>query len=97
MSASFGFVGGVLALTALDAVVSSKGATDNVSGLLGTAAAIIRRLSDPSIPAIPDRRAGAGTSSIPLTTTPRAGTSTASTPGATRINPKTGAPSGLFT
>lgn len=60
MSASFGFIGGVLALTALDAVVTSKGATDNVTGLLGTASTIIRHLADPTVPAIPDRAGVSG-------------------------------------
>lgn len=96
MSATYGFLGGVLALTALDAVVSSKGATNNVSGLLGTAASIIRHLSDPTVPAIPDRSTGTSTSSAPLPAAPAPSTTTAGY-GSTSINTKTGSTSALFT
>lgn len=97
MSASFGLLGGVLALTALDAVVSSKGATDNVSGLLGTAAAIVRRLSDPSIAAIPDRsKGGAATSAAPAPSTSTA-PPVPTRYGSTTTNPKTGTTGAIFT
>lgn len=95
---SFGLIGGVLALTALDAVVTSKGATDNVTGILGAAASFVRRLADPSIPAIPDHRAkaGAATSAAPApsTTHPR---TVPTRYGATRTHTKTGSVSTLFT
>lgn len=56
MSARVGFVGGVLALTALEAVVSSRGASGRVSGALNGVASLIQRISDPEVPAIPDLR-----------------------------------------
>lgn len=56
MSARLGFVGTVLALTTLQAVTSSGNATGRVTGVLGGATNVLRRLSDPNIPAIPDLR-----------------------------------------
>lgn len=98
MSASFGLIGGVLALTALDAVVSSKGATNNVSGLLGTAAAIVRRLSDPTIAAIPDRsKSSSSTGANAPLPAPSTGPAVPTRYGSTTTNPKTGTTGAIFT
>lgn len=104
MSATFGFVGGVLALTALEAVVSSRGATNNVTGLLGASASLIRHLSDPTVPAIPDLSKGAGSAGPPTVAPGPPGAPSTLPPGAagagygaTQINPKTGASGALFT
>lgn len=56
MSARVGFVGGFLGLTLLQAVASSDHATGRIGQALTGAATIIRRLSDPKIPGIPDLR-----------------------------------------
>ncbi len=45
---------GILALAALEAVVSSGAAADRFGGLVKGAAAVIRYVLDPTVPAIPD-------------------------------------------
>jgi len=58
-----GMFAGFLALTLLDAVLRSKAGTEQIGTVLSTADNAFRRLTDPSIPAIPDlRQSGAGSS-----------------------------------
>lgn len=52
-----GFVGGVLALIALQ-VIASRGGSENVKGLFGAVGTTVKRALDPSVPAIPDLRKG---------------------------------------
>lgn len=74
MSARFGFLGGVLGLTALEIVVTSTSATGNVSGAMNALAGVLTRLMDPTIAAIPDLRTGSsapssytgGSATLPL-------------------------------
>lgn len=49
-----GFIGGFLALTALDAVVTTKGAGGNLAGIAKTGASILDRIVNPAVPAIPN-------------------------------------------
>lgn len=56
MSAVGGIVIGTLALSALEAVVTSKAGTENVSTVVDLATKTINRLVDPSVPLIPDLR-----------------------------------------
>lgn len=59
MSALSGFVGGVLGLSLLEAVVSSSQATGRVGGLFDSASNVLAHLASPDVPAIPDLRTGA--------------------------------------
>lgn len=63
MSARIGFVGGVLALTALEAVLSSQGATGRVTGAFSGLSSLLQRIADPTVPAIPDLRPAAAQTS----------------------------------
>ncbi|MCW2498139.1 hypothetical protein [Jatrophihabitans sp.] len=86
MSATSGFIGGVLLLSALEAVASSRFATTSIGEGFTSAADVLRRWADPDIPAIPDLRGtggfldkvqaglGAVTSPSVAPTTPRVGT-----------------------
>jgi hypothetical protein len=56
MGALRGMAAGVLGLSMLEVVVSSNAASNNASGLFTLATGTIRRLVDPSVPLIPDRR-----------------------------------------
>jgi len=56
VSALRGVVAGVLALSALELVLSSSEAAKNAGGAFELAASAINRLVDPSVPLIPDRR-----------------------------------------
>lgn len=56
MSALRGVVVGVLGLSALQVLVSSPAAANNAGGAIQLAAGAFRRLVDPSVPLIPDRR-----------------------------------------
>lgn len=56
MSAVRGVVAGVLGLSLLEAAASSSSAANNAGVLFTASAAVIRRLVDPSVPLIPDRR-----------------------------------------
>lgn len=56
MSALRGVIAGGLALTALEALVTSRGAANNAGALFTLTAGAINRLIDPSVPLIPDRR-----------------------------------------
>ncbi|MCW2754658.1 MAG: hypothetical protein JWQ32_2069 [Marmoricola sp.] len=80
MSALGGFVTGVVALSLLDAVVSSDTAVNNATGIFGTAANLVNRLADPFVPAIPDRRS----SSASTTAAPTAPAAPAVTAGYTQ-------------
>lgn len=71
-----GLLGGMLALTLLEAFLSGP-QTTNVGGLLRGVGALARRWSDPTVPAIPDLRGdsapqtSAQPSSSTSSTTPR--------------------------
>lgn len=69
MSARVGFVGGVLALTALEAVLSSRHATGRVTGAFAGLATLLQHIADPTIPAIPDLRPAAAQTATSSTTT----------------------------
>lgn len=56
MSALRGLAAGVLSLSLLDALISTDRAANNASGLITVAAGGLRRLIDPTVPLIPDRR-----------------------------------------
>lgn len=56
MSALRGVVVGVLGLSAFELLVSSPAAANNAGGIFTLAAGAFRRLVDPSVPLIPDRR-----------------------------------------
>lgn len=59
-----GFASGLLGLTLLEAFLSGP-QTHTPAGLLGAAAGLVERVTDPAVPAIPDRRtAGASPSSF---------------------------------
>lgn len=60
MSGLRGVFAGVLALVALQAVVSTDASSKRVRGLFGDAAGLVERALSPAVPAIPDRRAAAG-------------------------------------
>lgn len=77
MSAMSGFVSGVIALTLLEATVSSDVATNNATGIFVGAANLVRRLASPDVPMIPDLAGSTGSASYSsLTgTAPKAGTS----------------------
>jgi hypothetical protein len=83
MGAVGGFVTGVLGLSVLEAVLSSSDATGRVGGAFTGAAAVLRHLSSPDVPMIPDLREKSGTTSsstTPATPAPGAGTVGASFP-----------------
>lgn len=56
MSAASGIIAGTIALSVLELVVSSDTAARNTGALFTVSAGVIRRLVDPSVPLIPDRR-----------------------------------------
>lgn len=56
MSAARGIIAGSLALAALEAAVSNPQSAANTGALFTLAASFVRRLMDPSVPLIPDRR-----------------------------------------
>jgi hypothetical protein len=83
VSAVGGFVSGVLGLSLLEAVLSSNQATGRVGGVFTGASSLLRHLSSPDVPAIPDLRVRAhqsGTGSTPALPPPGAGTAPASFP-----------------
>lgn len=57
MSALRGLLGGVIGLSLLEATVSSAAATNNASAAVTLVTGALRRLIDPAVPLIPDRRA----------------------------------------
>lgn len=71
MSARLGFLGGLLTLTALDAVLTSAGGTGRVTGAFAGVVSVINHITDPTVPAIPDLRpTSAQTSTANSGTTP---------------------------
>lgn len=54
-----GVLAGVLALVALEALVSTQGAADRTAGALGGLATFAQRVLDPAVAAIPRKRGGA--------------------------------------
>jgi hypothetical protein len=56
VSALRGVAAGALGLTALEAFVSSPSAGSNAGTLFTLATGVVRRLFDPTVPLIPDRR-----------------------------------------
>ena len=80
MSGVGGFVGGVIVLSALEAVGSSSQATSRLGGAFTGAANLVRHLASPEVPLVPDLRpAAAGTSTSSATSAPSI-TSTTLTP-----------------
>ncbi len=67
-----GLLAGVLALIALQAVVGSDQAAKRAGGAVSLLAGMAERLLSPDVPAIPDRRAAAGTQPSSSTGTPTA-------------------------
>lgn len=66
MSALRGIIAGTIGLSFLEAVVSSQSAAKNTGALFDLAASAMNRLVDPSVPLIPDRRAGhSGSGALP--------------------------------
>ena len=63
MSALGGVVGGVLALSALQAITSSSQASGRLGSLATGTAAIFEHLASPNVPLIPDLRTSTGSSS----------------------------------
>jgi hypothetical protein len=55
MSALRGAIGGALALTMFEAIISTKGAAERTGTLFTLIAGAVRRLVDPTVPLIPDR------------------------------------------
>lgn len=76
MGALGGFATGVLGLSLLEAVLSSSDATGRVGGVFTGAAAVLRHLSSPDVPMIPDLRATAGATSSSSSRTPPAAAAT---------------------
>lgn len=60
MSTFTGLATGFIALTALEAVLSSKASAGRVGGVFTSVNAVFQHLADPTIPLIPDRSGGAG-------------------------------------
>jgi hypothetical protein len=55
MSALRGAAAGTLGLTALYALISTRGAAENAGTLFTVLTGAVRRLVDPTVPLIPDR------------------------------------------
>lgn len=55
MSAARGFVTGAIGLALLDNVLTHQGAADNVGGLIGATAGLVRAFVSPDVPALRDR------------------------------------------
>lgn len=67
-----GFIAGILGLTLLEVLVSSKTATQNLGGFFGGAATVFDHLVNPTVPLIPDLRKSGTTSSSAIGSAPQA-------------------------
>jgi len=71
MSTFTGLTTGFIALTALEAVLSSKASAGRVGGIFTSVNAVFQHIADPTIPLLPDRSGNSGSavvSSAPLGT-----------------------------
>jgi hypothetical protein len=57
VSALRGLLGGVIGLSLLEATISTAEASNNASAAITLVTGAMRRLIDPAVPLIPDRRA----------------------------------------
>lgn len=55
MSTARGFLVGAVGLAVLDNVLTHQGAADNVGGLIGASAGLVRAFVSPDVPALRDR------------------------------------------